>query len=1783
MNRHEFQELLHTLPPMLARSLRRQWFWRRVVARVFRLLRRLLWGGFWLILSCILLLVAGFQFQTLRQFARGYIVEYVNSKLAGRLDFSDFHGNIIGGLTLDNICVLSARNDTILTTRSLTVRYDLQSLFNRALVINRIALEAPVVRLLRSYDSSWNVFHILRSDTAQPSGQSFIKTLSVRDISIHRGSVLVYDSLGVAGQLLRQTSITQALQNKTAASLPYNSLQHRGRFDASWFQLDTLTLSIAATLHLRQQSYALSINRLGFHESRSGLRLQNLALSVELDSNHAEIFNVRIQTALSAVRFNMLVDSVNVLRPMTLSKWKQKPVRLTLHADSLNAQDLQRFSAFVPAFDLLGGAPSLKVEVKGRYGDIRVERFQLGKESGETMVHLDGRLQNLHRVEINPMELRIDAKLRPMKLSYNDLLHYIPGLCTPKEHASAKTNAKGHVLKHPSTSIIPDLSPLGTVTVQSGSVSGELGDLHVHFEASSAVGSIATTVHLDSRTDTLRYDGSITTHHLNLAPLFRDSALVSNINASVSIAGQGTTLKTLSSELHLESSASQIAGRRYDYLLLNARARDGGYIDIERLKMLWNRRPEFEEYTFDEGSLPPAQLLASGWIDLQDESRPEYRLDAQTTNFDFRSLLPDFGVETDVTMQINVAGRGFHPDSLQGTLRIAAQQFTTAYEEFEPFSINVRLERFVERSIRQDGTVLEVPNRRLHMRSELADVDVRGEFSFKGFLWAFASQVDNIIYEVRRKYHWTRDSASTPITEGMFIPATAAAEPLDVTFRLNVRNLSLVSLFTGTTKILGEGELTGSIRGTTRQYRMRIDTSYLASFSFSDIGVHVNAWKAHLWGEFYNRTSGDSINAVGGRAFVQCDSAFSYEDFFFPKAQLKARYDNEELTFDVQSDYQTDSSKRNILSFRVRGVFNAAPHDAELLVDTLWLAYKPQKNLVFTWTNVGNIRGLLNEDGLTLEQCALRRLLKVNNSWQGRSVYQADSEQEERVQTFLPTTLPTTLLPMHAQRREESPLAEYVYLSGLWWFDHFQNARLALYGTPLADFNRLFPPDEQLDLLHPLNGRVSSLALTVDGTLDKPLLTLALEATNVFYNGASLGNVVVTARHQDSMVVGKMVFTQEATNEKILVVSANQFPINLAFIPTGERIADNRPINIRFETEALPMQALARFIPGVNTVRGLLQAQFTITGQTHNHIAYQGRARLDKGSFITDATNLRYFADGTLSILNNAVTIESFNVSNDPLDYQRGRATATGTATLRGFDIASFDIALRTSSLLVLGNASRITHPSLYGDVVVQCGVNGAEPLRFYGTLDKPYLRGNMNIMDANIILPEGTSTKTEYSPFCFETVLRSTEQSNGVRSSLKNARSPVIIARDCPPETYRQDTTSRSSAVAQKASGALPSVVVTHLTDTSVLEQHHGAHHEAHHEVHHAAHHESRNESRNELRSASDYREVKHTPTSSSSLSSPISQVKEVRSERTLERGFADKIDYDVNVFLKGNFFITMNFSPIDQLVASVAQDNPDKPLRYVQTPNNPDEPKLFGDLRVRDGSKYNFYRIFNTTGALSFTTGAMDNPQLNLRAVLRGQRISPTFNSAEEYTVVLDLTGTKKLPRVAVTYFIGDRPGVGDPIKVQNDAIMLMVFGKTQDELLLRTAVSEATTQTSSSAASKMLTDLLQGTGIIRSADIYFASAQSGAPLNLAQARVQLTGEISDLGVVWQVGNDIGANAALNPSFTIDIPLRSFLNVDAFRNVMLQVNRSAININSALSRQQRELEIKLTVQNRW
>lgn len=273
----------------------------------------------------------------------------------------------------------------------------------------------------------------------------------------------------------------------------------------------------------------------------------------------------------------------------------------------------------------------------------------------------------------------------------------------------------------------------------------------------------------------------------------------------------------------------------------------------------------------------------------------------------------------------------------------------------------------------------------------------------------------------------------------------------------------------------------------------------------------------------------------------------------------------------------------------------------------------------------------------------------------------------------------------------------------------------------------------------------------------------------------------------------------------------------------------------------------------------------------------------------------------------------------------------------------------------------------------------------------------------------------------------------------------------------------------------------------------------------------------------------------------------------------------------------LTLDLTSIGQVYALISLENNLSSLRFYSDPSNNITMLTGNDLVLREGSTLKFVRLFNTEGKINFPTGSIDNPGLNLVAKYSGQSI---YNDAiRNYTVVIYITGTREKPNLRFDYTIDGQGATDDSSKVAQDAIFLLAFGKTKDEiekggLGSNFNLSEFSTSGSSALLSKIVSDALSGTGFISSADILLPPTAS----SLDRATLKMSGRF--LGMTWNFGGTM-ADLLNNNELSIEIPIGNVLPFN-LPNIILQLSRAS-NLTQSIQRNQKDWEIKLKYGSNW
>ncbi len=270
----------------------------------------------------------------------------------------------------------------------------------------------------------------------------------------------------------------------------------------------------------------------------------------------------------------------------------------------------------------------------------------------------------------------------------------------------------------------------------------------------------------------------------------------------------------------------------------------------------------------------------------------------------------------------------------------------------------------------------------------------------------------------------------------------------------------------------------------------------------------------------------------------------------------------------------------------------------------------------------------------------------------------------------------------------------------------------------------------------------------------------------------------------------------------------------------------------------------------------------------------------------------------------------------------------------------------------------------------------------------------------------------------------------------------------------------------------------------------------------------------------------------------------------------FIDNLRYNLTIETRGTTAIRMIFTPAtnEELYAEL-----EGKISVISVQGSP---SAYGEIAVLPHSYYNFIKRFDATGSLKFV-GPWDNPELNIKATYEAYHVDDSLARAglpsqQKVTVILDISGKRYEPKLAMSMTIQKQPGEtatdytlargGD---MESDAISFILTGKFRDEMtsadrryLTTNVGSTASSGFASNLLSGILTNFLQSEFPgIRSAEITY---QGGNP------DVRVTADV--LKGYVQFGGKILNNIS-NANVSYQVNLGEIFNNPSIHNLFLEI----------------------------
>ncbi len=352
----------------------------------------------------------------------------------------------------------------------------------------------------------------------------------------------------------------------------------------------------------------------------------------------------------------------------------------------------------------------------------------------------------------------------------------------------------------------------------------------------------------------------------------------------------------------------------------------------------------------------------------------------------------------------------------------------------------------------------------------------------------------------------------------------------------------------------------------------------------------------------------------------------------------------------------------------------------------------------------------------------------------------------------------------------EGAFRDTLQVSGVWDFGRQANVVIQLANVPIAPYGQHFFPFDSTTFRSVVQGRIRQGAIVVQGDLQQPQIDVRWITDTLKVYGYALGILQGNLRYRYQNWGGEVAIhpLQEVPATR-LQLFIQQLPMTMDFATWNIALDTLRPWYLTLSADDMPLQLLQPLLPFVAELSGIFQTQLQLSGYFPNRFDYRGEMRIASGQFVVPATNVSYRCRGHLLFRRDTVFIDSLAVFNEKEDLPDGYALAHGAIFLRGFALEGFDIQLHSTKLLVMNYATQAVSPNLYGTLIIRT----RQPLRLFGSLNLPWLNGEVDVLKADLIFPEQQSVENFQQLYCYERIV----YKDGKR---------LFLDRNCSDEVYR-------------------------------------------------------------------------------------------------------------------------------------------------------------------------------------------------------------------------------------------------------------------------------------------------------------------------------------------------------------------------------------------------------------
>ncbi len=578
-------------------------------------------------LIALFLLFLGFsQTFTFRNFLKKEIVTSFEASTSGTLQIGSLEGSLLTSIILKNTSI-AIKADTLFSAKKLEIAISPLELFFKRIYIRKIELSDANFSLLELEQGKWNLDLL----TASKDSLNSAEPQQIPDTTI---IVEEKNDFQFSFQLNKFRLRNVSFVRKTYEHLHSNETYTTMNYDN--FVVNNINMQAALIADIAQPDIRLLITDLSASPNLKSFKLNRLSGLFHLTNKVSEIRKLEISTDSSYVSLSAKIDSLNLFAPFEMADIKDYPVKLELEAAPFHFDDL---STFLEVTDFLKGAPRLNLVANGTYGNMDIQKLDLGYEN--SALYVTGKLQKLH----TPSKLFMDLNFENSSISYSDVNKLLSNMELSFHDDFALENFALHF-------------------------KGEALKFDTEFAGTASDGKLEFDGSFDFYPELTKYNFNFKSEHVDLFPIMGTKT---DLNTSGSIVGEGFAPINMNTTFKLYSDKSSLNGYFVDSLNLDFIA-NSKQIDLNLLS-----------------NINGATVDIEGQLDLREENEPGYNLVGYFNDLNLSSFINDNTLLTSLNFDFKAKGKNLDVDKLLGDFHLGISNSLYKQYTIDTADVDIKL------------------------------------------------------------------------------------------------------------------------------------------------------------------------------------------------------------------------------------------------------------------------------------------------------------------------------------------------------------------------------------------------------------------------------------------------------------------------------------------------------------------------------------------------------------------------------------------------------------------------------------------------------------------------------------------------------------------------------------------------------------------------------------------------------------------------------------------------------------------------------------------------------------------------------------------------------------------------------------------------------------------------------------------------------------------------------------------------------------------------------------